>query len=90
LRGKPATPNLPTYLRGKVKKEDSELTSGFSSFFLNRHIENINKFEGVEWVTMETICDTWKAKNSPPKGALLPAEPGAILKDRNLKLKVQE
>lgn len=39
---------------------------------------------------METICDTWKAKNKPPKGALLPAEPGAILKDRDLKLKVQE
>jgi hypothetical protein len=58
--------------------------------FDNRHIENINKFEGVEWVTMETICDTFKAKNKPPKGALLPAEPGAILKDRDLKLKVQE
>ncbi|KAL1586054.1 hypothetical protein WHR41_04860 [Cladosporium halotolerans] len=57
---------------------------------LERHIENINKFEGVEWVTMEQICDTFKAKNTPPKGALLPAEPGAILKDRNLKLKVQE
>lgn len=54
------------------------------------HIENINKFEGVEWVTMETICDTFKGKNKPPRGALLPAEPGAILKDRNLKLKVQE
>ena len=39
---------------------------------------------------METICDDWKAKNKPPKGALLPAEPGAILKDRNLKLTVQE
>jgi hypothetical protein len=39
---------------------------------------------------METICDTFKAKNQPPKGALLPAEPGAILKDRDLKLKVQE
>jgi hypothetical protein len=39
---------------------------------------------------MEKICDDWKAKNKPPKGALLPAEPGAILKDRNLKLKVQE
>jgi hypothetical protein len=57
---------------------------------LERHIENINKFEGVEWVTMETICDTFKAKNQPPKGALLPAEPGAILQDRDLKLKVQE
>lgn len=54
------------------------------------HIENINKFEGVEWVTMEQICDTFKATNTPPKGALLPAEPGAIFKDPGLKLKVQE
>ena len=57
---------------------------------LERHIEAINKFEGVEWVTMETICDTFKAKNKPPKGALLPAEPGAMAKDKELKLKVQE
>lgn len=54
------------------------------------HIENINKFEGVEWVTMETICDTFKAKNTPPKGALLPAQRGEIQKNRELKLKVQE
>lgn len=39
---------------------------------------------------MEEICDTFKARNTPPKGALLPAEPGAIAKDPNLKLKVQE
>ena len=39
---------------------------------------------------MEQICDTFKAKNTPPKGALLPAAPGAIQKDPNLKLKVQE
>jgi len=61
-----------------------------ATFYPTSHIENINKFEGVEWVTMETICDTFKANNSPPKGALLPAERGAIQKDPNLKLKVQE
>lgn len=45
-------------------------------------IENINKHEGVEWMTMEQICDDFK-KNAPPppKGAWLPAEPGAIVKD---------
>ena len=69
---------------GRDGRETTQLTIRHS------HIENINKFEGVEWVTMETICYTWKAKNKPPKGALLPAEPGAILKDRDLKLKVQE
>lgn len=39
---------------------------------------------------METICDTFKAKNTPPKGALLPAQRGEIQKNRDLKLKVQE
>jgi len=54
-------------------------------------IEYINKHDGVEWVTMEQICDTFKAANPrPPKGAMLPAEPGAVQKDPGLKLKTQE
>ena len=52
----------------------------------SRVIEAINKYEGVEWVKMEDICDTFKAKNKPPKGAVLPAKPGAILENPNLEL----
>lgn len=42
-------------------------------------IEYINTKEGVEWVTMEQICDDFKSKNKTPPGALLPAESDAIL-----------
>lgn len=48
---------------------------------IERIIEHVNKHEGVQWMTMEQICDEFKSKNPYPKGALLPAERGAILKD---------
>lgn len=46
----------------------------------SRLIEYFMKHEGVEFVTMEEIALDFKQKNPPPPGAVLPAEPGSILK----------
>lgn len=45
-----------------------------------RLIEYFKKHDGVEFVTMEEIAVDFKKKNPPPPGAVLPAEPGAVLK----------
>lgn len=38
---------------------------------------------------MEQICDDFKSKSEPPKGAMLPAKPGAILDNPDLKLETK-
>lgn len=45
-----------------------------------RIIEYINKHEGVEWVTMEQMCDDFKKHNPLPENAKVPAPPGEILR----------
>ncbi|KAI8650167.1 hypothetical protein LRP88_14751 [Fusarium phalaenopsidis] len=47
-----------------------------------RLIEWFKTFEGVEFMTMEEVCDDFKAKNPPEKGALLPAEAGLKLREQ--------
>jgi hypothetical protein len=44
-------------------------------------IEWFKTFEGVEFMTMEQVCDDFKAKHPPEQGAILPAEAGLKLRE---------
>lgn len=39
---------------------------------------------------MEQICDDFKSKSTPPKGAMMPAKAGAILENPNVQLELKE
>ncbi|CAG7986168.1 unnamed protein product [Penicillium olsonii] len=45
-----------------------------------RLIEYFKSHEGVEFVTMEEVCDDFKSKNLYPQGCVLPAKPGTVAK----------
>lgn len=82
--------NHKSYLCWKSRCQNSFVDQEIEARWLTRRgirlIEYISGHDGVEWVKMEDICDDFKKKNQPVKGALLPAEHGAILKNPEIEL----